>query len=188
MAVLGIDYNPDEVEAGRDFDNLPNGDYTAQIIESDVVPTKAGTGKILKLTLEIMDGPYESRKVWDNVNFINPTPQAQLIGQQRLKAYCDAVGHAGHLGNSEDLHFKPLKIKVGLNKPQEGYEQRNEIKAVKALNGSAPPAGKAAPVQPAARSSAPAPRVSSAPPPSSAPKPPGSRPWGGNKQPATASA
>lgn len=168
MANLGIDYNPDEVEAGRsDFENMPNGEYTAQITESDVVPTKAGTGKIAKLTLEIIEGPFENRKIWDNVNFINPNPTAQLIGQQRLKSYCEAVGHAGHLGDTEDLHFKPVRIKVGLSKAQDGYEQRNEIKAVKPINGSAPPAGKAPTTS--ARAAAPA-RATTAPPPrSSAP-------------------
>lgn len=159
-------------EDDRSFDLIPNGDYEAQIIGSEVKPTKDGNGKRLNLTIEITSGPFANRKVWDGINFINPSATAQTIGQQRLKAYCEAVGHAGHLSDTDDLHFKPIRVKIGVGRTSDQYpDPRNEIKAVKPYSAGAPPAGKPA-ISTAPRPAAPAP--SRAAPPS---KPAGSRPW-----------
>ena len=172
MAELGEAFDHETVERGQ-FDPIPVGDYVSQIIESDVVPTKAGAGKIAKFTHEIIEGQFTGRKVFDNVNFQNPSAQAQLIGQQRMKAYCEAVGHVGPLTDTEALEFKPMRIKVGMSKAQDGYDAKNEIKTVKPYSAGALPAGKAAPTS-TPRSAPPTPSRASPPPKPAA----GSRPWG----------
>ena len=41
------------------FSPLPEGEYLAQIIESDVKTTKAGNGRYISLKYEVMDGSFK---------------------------------------------------------------------------------------------------------------------------------
>ncbi|MCG5247960.1 DUF669 domain-containing protein [Methylorubrum extorquens] len=145
MAQLGESIDVDNIVPERgDFEPLPAGPYMVQVIDSDVIETKAGTGLILKLTMEVMDGPHANRKVWANLNFKNPNATAQRIAQEHIKQICDAVGHTGQLTDSEVLHYKPMRAQLTIRKSDE-YGDQNEVKRYSALNGNAPPAGKPAP-------------------------------------------
>lgn len=175
MAQLGQQFDASAVPpSDRNFDNIPSGNYEAQIVESEVVPTKAGTGKMLKLTWEIITGQFANRKVFQQINIENQSAQAQAIGQRQLADICEAAG-TGVIRDSEELHFKPVLVRVGVDKPNEGYEPKNEIKRVKSLSAQGAPAagaGRAAASPP--RSS---PGTSQAPPPQQRPAAAGSRPW-----------
>lgn len=134
MANLGGTFDPNQVPPDeRSFDVIPPGIYEAQVVESDVVKTKAGTGDILKLTWEVISGGYANRKVFDNINIRNPSPKAQEIGQRELADVCEATG-AGAISDSQQLHYKPCLITVGIEK-QEGYDERNTVKRVKPMGG-----------------------------------------------------
>lgn len=149
MADLGTSIDVDNIVPERsDFEPLPAGPYMVQVIESDVIPTKAETGLILKLTMEVMEGPFANRKVWANLNFKNPNATAQRIAQEQIKQICDAVGHKGPLSDSEVLHFKPLRAQITIRKSDQ-YGDQNDVKRYSLLSG-APPAGKASPQQTAA--------------------------------------
>lgn len=145
MASLGNTFNPDEVEADE-FEPIPAGDYLAQIIDSEIAPTKAGTGQMLKLTYEIMDGELENRRLWDRLNIVNPNADAQRIAHQQLKKLCDALG-TGPIQDSEELHFKPVIIQVSVKQDKNGdFGPQNVIRKFTALAGEAEvkPASKAA--------------------------------------------
>lgn len=141
MADLGMDLDHERVERGRDFTPIPAGTYLAQIKASEVVNTKNGGGKMLKLQFEILEGPHERRVVFDQINYVNVNPTAQLIGQQRVKAICEAVGHVGVLRDTEVLEFKPVLIRVVIKK-DDTYGDKNEIKDVKPANSGQPPSGR----------------------------------------------
>jgi len=135
MAELGS-FDPDAVSDDREI--IAAGNYVAQVIESSLADTKAGTGKMLKLTWEIIDGPLAKRRVWENLNIINPNPDAQAIAERALKRICGAVGHTGTLSDSEQLHFKPCEITVAI-KPAEGqYGESNQVKGYKAVGAAGP--------------------------------------------------
>jgi hypothetical protein len=125
---------------------------------------------MLKLTWDIITGQFTNRKVFQNINIANPSAQAQAIGQRQLADICEAAG-TGVIRDSEELHFKPMLIRVGLDKPNEGFEPKNEIKRVKALG------RQSAPAQPAQQRPASS-QASQAPPPQQQrPAAAGSRPW-----------
>jgi hypothetical protein len=127
MANLGATFDPDTIEEDAGFEPLPAGDYLAQIIESEIADTKSGTGQMLKLTFEIMSGSHESRRIWDRLNIVNQNPDAQRIAQQQLKRLCDACG-TGAISDSEELHFKPINIRVGIKIDKTGeYRPQNTI-------------------------------------------------------------
>lgn len=166
MPQLG--FNPDDVPEGeRSFELMPPGMYSAQIIDSDLVATKTGSGQILKLTFEIIEGPCARRRVWANLNIVNANAQAQEIAQRDLKHICAAVGHQGMLEDSNQLHFKPLKIRLAV-KPDPQWGDKNEIKAYQAMSGRPVTTSQAsAPSQPA-QAQEPAQRAAAG----------GARPWG----------
>lgn len=143
MADLGNTFDPNEVpEDERSFDPMPAGDYLCQIIDSEVVQTSKG-GDMLKLTLEVMDGPYSNRRVWDNLNIRNSNPDAQRIAHRTLADICKAVG-LGPITDSEVLHYKPfvatLKIEPERTVGDRTYDARNGVKRYKARSGAAPAA------------------------------------------------
>lgn len=114
MADLEMDFNAGDVpEDDRNFDPIPAGDYMMQVIESELKDVKSGEGQQLVLTLEVMDGPYSNRRVWDRLNIHHNNADAQRIAQRSLADLCLAVGIQS-LRNSEDLHFKPFIGRVSI--------------------------------------------------------------------------
>lgn len=137
MASLdGFDARAVEPNAG--FDILPAGEYDAAIVASEVKATSAGTGKYLKLELQVLNGAYQNRKVWDQLNLWNPNEKAVAIAKGTLSALCRAVGVLTPQDSSE-LHGKPLRIKVVVQKDDQ-YGDKNAIKGYKPRQAGPAPA------------------------------------------------
>ena len=134
MASLGFTFDPNTVQAERTFDPIPAGDYLALILDSDVVPTKAGDGTILKLTFQVIDGPLQGRLVFENLNIENRNPAATEIAQARLGSICKSIGLSGPLHDSTVLHNQPMMIRVDI-KTDPQYGAKNRIKSVSAAQG-----------------------------------------------------
>ncbi|MBF0462243.1 MAG: DUF669 domain-containing protein [Magnetococcales bacterium] len=127
MAQLGGTFDATQVDPNQPHETLPPGDYRVQIVASEMRVTKAGTGQYLFLEMEILDGAMAGKKLFDRLNLINPNRQAEEIAQRTLSAICHAVGRM-QVTDSEELHFKPLVVKVVVDK--EGYNQTKGYKAV----------------------------------------------------------
>lgn len=155
MAELNMDFNPTEVpEDDRTFEPLPVGEYTMQVIESELKNTKSGTGQQLVLTLEVIEGTFSNRRVWDRLNIRNPNVDAQRIAQRALADLCLAVGIQS-LTNSEDLHFKPFVGAVKIREDKTGqYGPQNTVRYKSRGGAAARPQTAAS--QPAPRQAAPA--------------------------------
>jgi hypothetical protein len=139
----GFDANT--VEPSSDFEPIPAGKYLAVIIESEMKPTKAGTGSYLQLTFEILDGPYKGRKVWARLNLANSNETTVKIAQAELSAICRAVGVLAP-NDSVELHDLPLVIHVKCKKRPDTGEVTNEVKGYSAKAALAEPT----PAKPAA--------------------------------------
>lgn len=124
MELHGFDANNVEPNAPRD--PIPAGWYKAVIAESIEKPTKAQTGSYLQLTLEVIEGDHAGRKVFERLNLNNPNQQAVEIAQRSLSGICRAVGVMTPR-TSNDLHDKPMMIKVKVTPPKDGYDAGNEI-------------------------------------------------------------
>ena len=156
MANLGGTFDANEVEPQQAFDVLPPADYKVQIVQSDMVTTKNGDGQYLWLEMDIIDGEYQGRKLWDRLNLMNPNQQAQDIAQKHLSAICHAVGQLS-VQDSEELHFKPLIAKVKVEKRKDNDENANRIGAYKPVSEqqtAAPAQGQTKPQQPAQKQAA----------------------------------
>ena len=169
-AAFGGTFDASQVEPSAPRDLLPPGKYVAQIVKSDMVDTSTG-GQMLKLELDILEGPAKGRKLWDNLNLVNRNPTAVEIAQRTLSAICHAIGRL-QVADSDELHFRPLLVTVEVgpdsrdkDKPADQQRMQNMVKGYAAASGVATPAQRPAPAQQAA------------PPPRQAAAPSGSAPW-----------
>ena len=150
------------------MDALPTGWYEALADQSDIKPTKAGDGGAYLEVRFSITAPqnYAGRKVYARFNIRNSNPVAQDIGFKQLSAFCHAVGFL-QVEHSEQLHNRPLKLRVKL-KPSDGqYEASNDIAAYRPITEQVdlgPSASSAAPAS-AAHAFTPPPAPSFTPPP-----------------------
>lgn len=194
MAYLGDTFDATNVAPAEARDLIPPGKYPAQIIESEMKPTQYG--QMLKLTLELLDGPHKGRRVWDQLNLVYSKPgeadksaQTVEIAQRTLSAICHAVGVL-RVNDSEALHLKPLTVTVAVEvdsrdkhlQPNDpARRMQNAVKGYTGLTGAAvapapryqPPQAQTGSYQPPAQQQAPAyqPPAQAAPPPQQALRP-----------------
>lgn len=145
MASLGKKYVAGDVETKqRDFEDLPAGIMRFEIEATEVVetgPEERRTGVGLKYTANVL-APEEvaGRKFFGFINLENDNPTAQQIGQEEFACLRRACG-VDEIEDSEELHFRPYTVKLGMGKPskkvhpkghpQEGqpvYPARMEVK------------------------------------------------------------
>ena len=121
-------FNAEEVQPQDSFDPIPAGWYTCMITESEMRPTKTGTGEYLQLRLDVIEGEHQGRVVFDRLNLVNDSQTAVEIAQRQLSAICRAVG-VMQPNDSGDLHDKPIRVKVAIRPASGGYDASNEVKA-----------------------------------------------------------
>jgi hypothetical protein len=123
-----LPFNVADVPANQPFEPVPQGDYDCQVIASEIKDTKAGTGKILKLTVQITTGAHTGRLIFDNLNVNNPNPEAERISQRALADLLTVVGLTV-MHDTEELHFKPFKGRIGIRHDKNGaYPPQNTIR------------------------------------------------------------
>lgn len=135
-------FNASNVEPAQDFEAMPAGEYVACITDSEMKATSSGDGSYLSLTLEILEGEYSNRKVWNNLNLDNPNARAVQISERVLSSICHACAeNSGDNSlltplDSKDLHDIPMIIKLSLEEYNGSF--RNEVKSYKTYGGKAP--------------------------------------------------
>ena len=123
MALLN--FNATEVAPTAPLEALPAGTYECVIIESEMLPTKAGNGSFLKLTFEVVSGEHTGRRLWSRLNLDNPSKTAVEIARAELSAICHAVNVLTPQDSSE-LHNLPLLVTVKVRQLDDGAV--NDIK------------------------------------------------------------
>ena len=158
MASFEQTFDASAFEPLGNYEVLPPGKYVAQIIASEMRPTKDGAGQYLYLEIDILEGAARGRRLFDRLNLINGTPEAVLIAQRTLSSICRAVGKL-QVSNSEQLHLLPLVADVKVRPPKGQYGESNSIRYLPCSAVAAPhaPAAVAAP-----RAMAPAPAAAPA--------------------------
>ena len=149
MARFDTSFDATSVEPTTAYELLPAGKYRAQIVESEIRPTRNGMGQYLWLMIDILDGEHKGRKIFDQLNLVNPNPTTVEIAQRTLSAICHATGKM-HVSDSEELHLIPMTIQVKIRPPKNGYGESNAIAylpAERARPSAAPRPASAAPSQ-----------------------------------------
>ena len=155
MAHLGFDATLVAPDSGQ-LDPVPAGWYNVAVDESELKPTNDGLGARLAVRFTILDGQFANRKIYTGFNIRNANPVAQEIAFKQLSALAHAVGVL-QVQDSQQLHGIPLKVRVKIRPPKDGYDAQNDITAYKNINedvgntggGAAAPAAPGAPAAPA---------------------------------------
>jgi len=143
---LNIDAN---VKESNGFTVLPAGKYKACIVGDELANNKANTGKILKLSLQVIEGAFSATVLTDNLNITNPSDVCQRIGQGTLKKICNLCGVNFPPQDTNGLMGKPMVITVTVEEFKSNNTdkilQSNHVKSYESAN-TAIPAQAQAPV------------------------------------------
>jgi len=165
--IYGQGFDTGSVEPSTGFGPIPAGWYPVEVEAAEVKDTKAGTGKYLWLELSIIGDQYNGRKLFANINLMNPNEKAVEIGMRELAALGLACGLAA-ITDSHELIGKTIECRVKVEAAKGDFDADNKVTAYRPLGGQQPAAAPAAP----ARNAAPQPQQ---------PRPqapaPGKRPW-----------
>ena len=141
MAKLSTRFDATEHDTTQrtEFEDLPTGIYKFEIEASEIKetgPEGARTGCGMKYTANVLEPEaVAGRKFFGFVNLENANAQAQEIGQREFASLCRAMELDG-ADDSEELHFRPYGVKLGMGKPskklgadgQPAYPARVEVK------------------------------------------------------------
>ncbi len=112
-------------EIPSDCGALPEGKYLVHIAETEEKISGAGN-KYLNLKLQILDGDYKNRFLWDIVNLWHPKDNVRDIASQTMASICRATGVLKP-STSEELHHKPLTASISLETDSQ-YGDQNRVK------------------------------------------------------------
>ena len=140
MAQLGTKFKATEHDTTQnDYPDLPNGIYDLEVIQSEIKDTSGpkGKGKMLALRQSVIEPEeYKGRLLFSNIMLEHDVAQTQEIGQKQFAKLCRALG-VDEVDDSDELHFKSFRAKVGLGKPSKDknpdgtpvYPAKPEVKA-----------------------------------------------------------
>jgi hypothetical protein len=116
MPAIDFDVTAYEAQPVRSgWDPLPPGDYTACVTSTEVKPTKAGNGEYIELTIEIMDGDFSGRKIWERLNINNPSEQTVQIARSQLNQLATALGQVP-LKDTDQLLEIPFTLTLDIDR------------------------------------------------------------------------
>lgn len=127
---------------------LPSGKYEVVITNSDIRQTKAGTGEFIEIEMQVVEGDYTGRRIWERFNVNNANKQAEDIAKAALGALCMAVG-VDNMTDTEQLHDIPFTVTLEIDRKD---PTRNRVAGYG--QGKPPAAKPAAPSRPAAPAAA----------------------------------
>ena len=140
MANIPGGFDASQVDPNVAPEPIPNGKYVVIIKESELKATSDGQGQLLALTLEIMEGPFKGRKLYDRLNLVNKSAEAVRIARGQLSAIFRSVG-VMQPRDTVELHNLPLVAVVKVGKRKDTQELKNEIKGYEKKGAASAPAG-----------------------------------------------
>lgn len=123
MAKLG--FNVSEVPEDTRFSPLPKGQYKVMIVDDEEKTSSKGHEYIV-LTIEVIDGDFKGRKLWENLHLNCGNAVAVNIAMQTCKKIGEAIGNV-NITDTKQMLDKPFLIEVA-TKPDDDGEPRNVIK------------------------------------------------------------
>lgn len=141
-----LNFNARNVTPMVALDPVPENWYKVVIAKSNMKKTKDETGMMLALECSIIEGQYQGRVVYWNLNLFNASQQASEIAAKQLSAISHVTGvydvaDVGGPDNSTPMiHNIPFLAHIVVQPGNSG--SMNNIRGVKDVNGNVP--GKAA--------------------------------------------
>ncbi|MBT7445843.1 MAG: DUF669 domain-containing protein [Methylococcales bacterium] len=109
-----------QVKPATGFMPVPTGNYTSMVRISKVASAKSGRGRYLSLEIEIVEGNFQGRRVWENLNLNHTNPETVEIAQRKLSQICRAMGVLS-LDESAQLYNVPFQLSIQ-------YDYQNQVR------------------------------------------------------------
>jgi len=135
--------SPDEQPKQSSFEPLPAGTYTVVIEESEVKRNKDLTGSFLHLRMQVLDGTYAGRLLFDKMWTQHDSDKARQIGREKIVAIVRGTGASGD--ESSEFIGKTISAKVKIKPAKDGYDAQNEVVAYSASASAHKPKPSSAP-------------------------------------------
>ena len=135
MAVLPTTFDANTVEPNAPRNLLPPGNYTVQIVRSDMRYTKNGAGQYLELEMAVVDGEHAQTRIFDRLNLVNSNQQATDIANRTLSSICHATGKMT-VSDSTQLHHISMIATVAIEPAKGEYGPSNRVKGYSAIAGA----------------------------------------------------
>lgn len=116
------------------FAPIPDGWYTAEIVESEVKRTKSGDGEYFNLRWKVLGPTHGGRVIFEMLTWTNPNQTAQDIGRRTLDGLLCATG-LDEMNYLQDLHARPCEIKVRTERSDE-HGDKNRVKGHRPIGGA----------------------------------------------------
>jgi hypothetical protein len=134
-----LNFDATKVDPTDTYAPIPAGDYLVIISKAEAKATKNGNGRLLELTLKIVEGQHKGRVIFERLNLWNPNQTAVEIAQRRLSQYCHATGRL-RVGEASELLNIPVLASLSIREDSTGkYSPSNEVRAVKPAPGNGAP-------------------------------------------------
>jgi hypothetical protein len=131
------EFDASQVEPKQEFQPLPESDYLVFITESEPKVSQAGV-EYLSLTLEVIQGEYQGRKLWVKLNLNHPDEKVRGYAKAELSGISRATG-VMRVRDTTQLHDKPFIVRVGVRKRKDGDGMENRIKGYAPRDDTATP-------------------------------------------------
>lgn len=138
--MVQINFNAQQVAPNVTPEPIPSGQYKVHITGSEEKPTSSG-GKQLVFEMQVLDGEFKGRKVFDRLNIVNTGPnkqQTEDIAYGTLSAICHVTQRL-QIQSTDQLHGVPFTAIV-VKKPRGDDPTRdtNEVRGYLDVNGQKP--------------------------------------------------
>lgn len=119
---------------------LPTAVYDVVITSTEDKLVKDGDGKAFWLIeMQVINGEYAQRKIYDRLNYKNPNEDARRMAQASMSALCHVTGIMYIRQSSQELHNRPFKVSVAKVKRQDDpTKETNEIRGYLDIYGFEP--------------------------------------------------
>lgn len=129
--MVALNFDATTVEPQKNFTLLPPGRYVCKIVDSEMKPTKDGTGQYLQLKHEVIDGEHAGVAFTNNLNLENANPQTVEIAYRTLSTICHHIGKT-KIKDSKELHNQPIVVTLAVKSTPKndgsGNFDSNEVK------------------------------------------------------------
>ena len=124
------------------FQIVPAGSYLAEIVKSELKETKKKDGQYLQLEWKLLDaGKHTGQIIFSRLNLVNPNQTAVDIANRELATICRSM-NLPICNDSDQLHGKPVTIKVGVETGRGDYPDQNRINGYSPAKGGGGDGGK----------------------------------------------
>lgn len=124
---------PFKAESVKTYEQLRAGSYKCEIVKTDVMKTKDGSGRYISLQFKVKEGDFKGRSIFQRFNTLNRNPIAVEIAKKQLSILCHSIGIESFNDTDELLNYETIinlgednKL-YGFNKIENNLEEKSQI-------------------------------------------------------------